>query len=215
MSVNYDEEIKAVETDKDAALTDVEKTYDGMINQSDSYFQSQIDAVKDYANTQKQNQQEQTDFAIDEINQQKEWAKKDYTKEQSGAYADWQKQSNQYGVNAEQRAASGLTNTGYTESSQVSMYNEYQNRVTAARETYSRAVQNYDNAITEARLQNNSTLAEIAYKVELLANKIGLNVYLAHLAFYLILSKRLKEYYLERNLPLDSYDGIILDIKYE
>ena len=34
----------------------------------------------------------------------------------------------------------------------------------AARETYSRAVLNYDNAIKDARLQNNAVLAEIAYK---------------------------------------------------
>ena len=43
------------------------------------------------------------------------------------------------------------------------MYNTYQNRVTAARESYNLAVQNYNNSITEARLQNNSLLAEIAY----------------------------------------------------
>jgi hypothetical protein len=60
-------------------------------------------------------------------------------------------------------AASGLRNTGYAESSQVSMYNTYQNRVATAREAYQRAVLNYDNAITEARLQNNAALAEIAY----------------------------------------------------
>lgn len=44
------------------------------------------------------------------------------------------------------------------------MYNTYQNRVAVARESYTRAVQDFDNAITEARLQNNSALAEIAYK---------------------------------------------------
>lgn len=152
MSVNYDNEIKSVKSDEKAALSDLEETYGGMEA-----------AVADYAQTQTKNQKEQTAFAIDKINQQKEWAKQDYIKEQSGAYTDWQKQSNQYGVNAEQRAASGMTNTGYTESSQVSMYNEYQKRVTSARESYVRAVQNYDNAITEARLQNNSVLAEIAY----------------------------------------------------
>jgi hypothetical protein len=57
-----------------------------------------------------------------------------------------------------------MTNTGYSESSQVSMYNTYQNRVATARESYNRAVLNYDNAIKEARLQNNAALAEIAYK---------------------------------------------------
>ena len=60
-------------------------------------------------------------------------------------------------------ASSGLQNTGYSESSQVNMYNTYQNRVATARESYNLAVQNYDNKIAEARLANNSKLAEIAF----------------------------------------------------
>lgn len=153
-----------VESEKDAALAENEATYGGMISASDQYYDKQIENSKEYAEKQSANQQAQTDFAIEQINQQKEQAEKDYTKEQSGAYVDWQKQSNQYGVNAEQRAANGMTNTGFSESAQVSMYNTYQNRVMAARETYSRAVLNYDNAIKDARLQNNAVLAEIAYK---------------------------------------------------
>ena len=159
-----DSRLVGVEAEEKAALTENEKTYDNMIEGSGEYYQKQIDAARDYANTQKANQQAQTDFAIEQINQQKEQAKQDYTKEQSGAYVDWQKQSNQYGANAEAMAAQGMQNTGYSESSQVSMYNTYQNRVATARESYVRIVQDFDNAITEARLQNNSALAEIAYK---------------------------------------------------
>lgn len=163
--INYnDKRFTEVEADKKAALSEVEKTYGGMISNSDKYYNQQINASKDWANKQTELQNAKTDFAIDEINQQKEQAKKDYTREQSGAYVDWQKQSNQYGANAEQMAAQGMGNTGYSESAQVSMFNTYQNRVMAARETYQLAVQNYNNAITEARLQNNSALAEIAYE---------------------------------------------------
>ena len=169
MSTNYDihyddERFQQVESEKQNALTEVDNTYNGMINASDKYYQDQINASKDWADKQQQLQQEKTDFAIEQIEQQKEQAHKDYTKEQSASYVDWQKQSNQYGANAEQMASSGLTNTGYSESSQVGMYNTYQNRVATAREVYNRAVLNYDNAIKEAMLQNNSILAEIAYK---------------------------------------------------
>ena len=163
--INYDDKrFTEVEADKKAALTENEKTYGGIISNSDKYFQQQIDASKDWADKQTELQNQQTDFAIRQVEQQKANAKKDYTKEQSGAYVDWQKQSNQYGANAEQMASQGMQNTGFSESSQVSMYNTYQNRVATAREAYVRAVQNYDNAITQARLQNNSALAEIAYK---------------------------------------------------
>lgn len=163
--INYnDKRFTKVESDKNVALNEIEQTYGGMISESDKYYQSQIDASKEWADKQTQLQQEKTDFAIDKIEQEKQQANKDYTKEQSGAYVDWQKQSNEYGVNAEKTAAAGLANTGYSESSQVSMFNTYQNRVVAARESYNKAVLNYNNAITEARLQNNSVLAEIAYE---------------------------------------------------
>lgn len=162
--VNYDDKrFEQVESDKAEAMDDLNQTYDGMVNQTDKYFQDQINASKKWESVQSENQQAQTDFAIEKIEQQKDQAHKDYIKEQSGAYTDWQKQSAQHGVNAEQMAAQGMQTTGYSESSRVAMYNTYQNRVTAAREVYSRAVLNYDNAIKEARLQNNSILAEIAY----------------------------------------------------
>ena len=163
-SINYnDDRFKQVEQQQNEAINKSNQMYDQMINDSQTYYQNQINAVNDYATTQQQLQQEKTDQAIAEINQQKEYLNKDYTREQKGAYADWQKESNRYGVNAEQQAASGLANTGYSESSQVAMYNQYQNRVATARESYQRAVVDYDNAIANARISNNAALAEIAY----------------------------------------------------
>lgn len=165
ITVNYDDErFGKVESDKNQAMTELENVYGGMIDETDKYYEAQINASKEWADTQSQLQQEQTDFAIEQIEQQKNQAHKDYVKEQSGAYVDWQKQSNQYGVNAEQIAGAGLTNTGFSETSQVNMYTAYQNRVAVARDAYSRAVLNYDNAIKDARLQNNAALAEIAYQ---------------------------------------------------
>lgn len=168
MAASFDEQRVTAksefEDNLDEALKESDTTYNNMISDSDKYYQDQIDASKDWAETQKKLQQENTDFAIEQINQQKDQAKKDYLKEQSGAYVDWQKQSDQYGANAEQIASMGLAGSGYSESSQVSMYNTYQNRVATARESYNRAVLNYDNAIKDAQLQNSSMLAEIAYQ---------------------------------------------------
>ena len=107
-------------------------------------------------------QEEQTQFTIDEIERKKAEAEKDYKKEQTAAYVDWQKQSGKFGVHAEKMAAQGLENSGYSESSQVSMYNQYQARVTAAREAFVRAQSDYDAAIANARVQNSVALAQIA-----------------------------------------------------
>ena len=152
-----------VESEKNQALTQLEQTYGGMIGNSDKYYQDQIDALDRWEDKQTQIQNEQTDFTIQQIEQQKDKAHKDYLKEQSASYVDWQKQSNQYGTNAEQMASAGLTNTGFAESSQVSMYNTYQNRVATARASYDNAVLNYNNSIKEAQLANSAALAEIAY----------------------------------------------------
>jgi hypothetical protein len=175
MAVNYnDSRFQEVEKEKQAALNNVNNTYNQMINQSDSYYNSLANQVQDYANKQTEIQQANTDFAIDKIEQQKDWATKDYQKEQKAAYTDYQKGIDNYGVNNENMAASGLTNTGYSESSRVSMFNTYQNRYATARDTFNRAIQNYDNGIREAQLSNNAKLAEIAANAQAKALELAL-----------------------------------------
>lgn len=164
MNIDYnDQRLKQVESDKQNALNNANNMYNSMINNSDKFYNDQIQASKDYAQKQQEIQQANTDFAIEKIEQQKQQTEKDYTKEQKGAYADYQKQINDYGVNAEQQAVQGLSNSGYSESSKVSMYNTYQNRIATARDSFNRSILNYDNGIKDAQLQNNSALAEIAY----------------------------------------------------
>lgn len=164
MAVDYnDERFTQVNNEKATKTTELSNTYNNMINNSDKYYQAQIDASKEYAEKQQELQQANTDFTIEKINQDKEQAEKDYIKEQKASYADYQKEINKYGVNAEKMASSGLQNTGYSESSKVSMYNTYQNRYATAKQSYDQAVLNYNNSIKEAQLANNSALAEIAY----------------------------------------------------
>lgn len=159
-----DKRLTAVKTEEKNAINEHDKKFGQMIGNTDKFYRDQVDAANKYKNEQMKLQDQQTDFAIEKIEQQKSQAKKDYTKEQSGAYVDWQKQSNAYGANAEKRASAGLNNDGYSESSQVSMYNTYQNRVATAREVFNQAILNYNNSITEARLQNNVAKAKIAYE---------------------------------------------------
>lgn len=163
---NYDIDEKAikseVDAEKDAAIKESDAAYDSIIATNKETENSLLADIEANRKQQEEIANKNTEFAIEEINQNKENTRKDYLKEQSGAYKDYQKQIDPYGVNAEKIAAMGLSNTGYSESAKVSMYNQYQARVATARESYVRAVQNYDNAITQARLQNSSVLAEIA-----------------------------------------------------
>jgi len=211
--INYnDKRFTEVESDKKAALNEIDVTYGNMINNSDKYYQKQIDAANNYAEQQKKIQQEKTDFAIEQIEQQKAQTKTDYLKEQSGAYVDWQKQSGQYGVNAEQMAAQGMQNTGFSESSQVSMYNTYQNRVATARESYNRAILNYDNAIKDARLQNNAALAEIAYNA--LQKQLELSLQGFQYKNSLIIQESDKKLDVD-NMYYDRYQDVLAQINHE
>lgn len=160
---DYEVQMEELEKEKNAALDNVDKTYSDQIDQTNAFYNSQIDAVRDYKQTQSEIQQAQTDFTIGQIQQQKEETQKDYIKEQSNAYVDFKKQTDPHGVSAEQIAAGGMWGSGYSESAQTAMYNEYQNRVATAKASLDRAVANYNNAITQAQLQNSSVLAEIAY----------------------------------------------------
>jgi hypothetical protein len=175
MAVNYnDKRFQQVNNEKATALKEVNSTYNNMINSTDKLYQDQIDAMTQYGDTQAQLQQEQTDFALEQIEQNKEWAEQDYLKEQKGAYADYQKQSNTYGANAEAMASRGLTGTGYAESSDVAMYTAYQNRVATARESFNRTTVEFSNQMKDAILQNKSDLAKIAF--ETLQKKLELTL---------------------------------------
>lgn len=157
-----DERLLQVEEEYANDLNDLNTAYSDRIAKADSFYEEQGKALDEYSNVQQDLQNQQTDLSIQQINQQKEQAEKDYAKEQSAAYVDYQKQTDKYGVNAEKMAANGLQNSGYSESSQVSMYNAYQNRVSVAREAISKVKAEYDTAIAAAKLQNSVALAQIA-----------------------------------------------------
>lgn len=169
--VNYeDERFKNVEQERVQKEANLTNTYDNMINNSDLNYKNQIKATQDYANKQNEIQQANTDFAIQQIEQQKEQAQKDYTKEQQGAYVDYMKQTKS---NQQNMANGGLSNTGYSESSVVSMYNAYQNRVGTAKDSLNRTILNYNNSIQQATLANNEALAEIAFNALQTENQLN------------------------------------------
>lgn len=158
-----DERLTEVETGRQNELTESKDTFQDMADASDKAFDEQISGIDSWQKKQEKAQQAQTDLAIQKLGQEQKWAEQDYKKEQSAAYTDWQKQSNQYGAKAEQMAAQGMANTGYSESSQVAMYNQYQNRVAIARQAFERSNTEFAIAMEQARAQNSAVLAEIAF----------------------------------------------------
>lgn len=174
MGVDYEQLLKDNEAAKQGEIKQVNDAYGKTASDYQTEVDNQQQQLKDYEAEQTQLQQEQTDFAIDQINQQKEQAEKDYTKEQQAAYGDYKRQTDPYGANAEQMAALGLSQSGYSESSNVAMYTAYQNRVAAARASIEQAKLTFENAIREAKLTNDINLAKIAQ--ETLEKSLALNM---------------------------------------
>ena len=163
MAVNYKAQLDQLDEQEKAALAENEQFYEGQVAASDAAYEEAKADVADWKTEQENLQNQRTEFELDKIEQQQAQAQQDYEKEQRAAYTDWQKQSAQHGVAAEQMAAAGMTGSGYAESSKVQMYTAYQQRLVAAKESMDKLTINFNNAMTEARLQNNSALAQIAY----------------------------------------------------
>ena len=162
-NVNYnDDSFKQVENEKQSVLNKYNQTYDNLINERNQFTNQQKDLVNQWENTQRQIANDNLNHQIDLYNQQKDKAERDYQKEAKASYIDYQKETDRYGVSRENVVQNGLSNSGYSESSKVDMYNTYQNRIATARESLNTIKLEFDNAIKEAQLQNNATLAENA-----------------------------------------------------
>lgn len=163
MAVNYDDDrFQQVENEKQEQLNQYNQTYDNLMAEREDLTNQQQGLVDQWQQTQNENLDKQFQFQQDLINQQKAETEKAYEKEAKSAYTDYQKEIDRYGVSREQQVANGLNNSGYSESSNVSMYNTYQNRLATAKDSMDKAYLEFDNAIREAQLTNDVTKAENA-----------------------------------------------------
>ena len=163
MNVNYDDErFTNLEQEKQSELNKYNQTYDNLIAERDKFTEQQQNYVDSWINNQNQIANDNLQHQIDLYNQQKEQVEKDYQKEASASYSDYLKEVDKYGVSRENVVANGLSNSGYSESSKVDMYNTYQNRIATARSSMNSALLDFNNAIKEAKLSNNATLAQNA-----------------------------------------------------
>ncbi len=172
-NVNYDDErFKQVENEKQSELDKYNKTYDNLINERNNFTNQQQQLVDQWENTQKDIANQNLQYQKDLIEQQRNKTEKEYQNEAKASYIDYQKEVDKYGVSRENVVSNGLSNSGYAESSKVDMYNTYQNRLATARKSLEDAGIEFDNAIREAQMSNNETLAQNALTA--LQNKLNI-----------------------------------------
>lgn len=128
---------------------------------------------------QEQTQQDLIDRSLEQQQQRtdilKQEATEDFQEEAKGAYGDYQRFIDPYGVQAEQQAAEGVAGTGYAESSKVRAYQTYQTRYTEAKNQLNDIQQNYNLAMNDAILQGDIQKADIALQLyqQKMANKLS------------------------------------------
>lgn len=130
-------DVQGTDTSIFGAVDTYRDSYEGILDQQDTYLQSAYQKGKDRA-------------------------AQSYQQEQSAAYSDYQRQVDPYGAQAEQLAASGLSNSGYAESLKTQAYVAYQNRLAVARQSYESTLASFETAFNEAKMQNDSKRAELA-----------------------------------------------------
>lgn len=155
-------DLNNAETERNNLINDYNTNYDKRLNDYDNLIKDRENYINNWAETQKENQQKQTDYNINLINQNKEEAQKNAEKETKDAYVDYMKQTNEYGGAAETLASKGLATQGYSESSRVGMYNTYQNRVATTNAALTKANTEFNDQISQALINNDIQLAEIA-----------------------------------------------------
>lgn len=163
--VNYDDKrFKDVENEKQSEMNKYNETYDNLINERNNFTKEQQDMVDRWENTQKDIANKNLEYQKELVEQQRKKAEQAYQKEAKSSYIDYQKEVDKYGVSRENVVNNGLSNSGYAESSKVDMYNTYQNRLGTARKSMQDAGIEFDNAIRQAQLSNDETLAKNALK---------------------------------------------------
>ena len=163
--VNYDDKrFQDVENEKQSELKKYNDTYDNLINERNNFTKEQQDMIDRWENTQKDIANKNLEYQKNLIEQERKKSEQAYQNEAKASYIDYQKEVDKYGVSRENVVNNGLSNSGYAESSKVDMYNTYQNRLGTARKSMQDAGIEFDNAIRQAQLSNDETLAQNALK---------------------------------------------------
>ena len=201
------QQINNLGAEKQNAINEYETGYNNQLQQYNDLQAQQQNYINTWAETQKEQQQKQTDYNIGLIEQNKKEAVEETQKQTQDAYVDYMKQTNQYGGALENLASRGLATQGYAESSKVAMYNTYQNRVSTANAALTKANTEYDNQIQQALLNNDAALAETAleqmkqsYELALQGFEYTSNLYNQRLAYL----QNIENTYFDRQNQLQS-----------
>ena len=165
-----DERIKALDTEKASALNTQNAVYDNLMTQNEELLNKQNSWQDTYQAQQETVIDKQASLTTSTLENKQAANETAYQKEAAASESSYQKAINPYGVQAEQTQASGLQNSGYSETTKMMAYNTAKNRTATARASKVAADTEYQTAIAEAQLGYDTQKATLA--LELLQNKL-------------------------------------------
>lgn len=165
-----DARLKSLEKEKTTTLNNQNKLYDNLLSQNQELLNKQNSWQDTYQTQQNAIYDKSTQLATSDLQQKQQANEQAYQKEATASESSYQKAINPYGVQAEQQAAAGLQNSGYSETAKMMAYNTARNRTAIARSTAKTVDAEYQKAISEAQLNNDTQKAALA--LELLQSKL-------------------------------------------
>ncbi len=157
-----DERLSVINQQKQEAINQSNNMYEGLLTDNENIYNQQLDYANQYEQTQNEALDKQLAFQQEQIEKQKQEAQQIKETEAKKAKNDYTSFVNPYGYQAERMASQGLANSGVSETAKLGSWNTYQNRLATANKAMQDAFTEYDNAINEARLNNDVQKAQNA-----------------------------------------------------
>lgn len=198
--MNNDPRYEQLKAEQETAKQKAVDVTSGLATKSETMATEQNQFLDDY----QRGQQELLGRSVAQETQALETAKKEqevgFNKEAGAAYTDYTKFVNPYGAAAEQQATEGVTGTGFSETSKVRAYGEYQRRYATAKETMEKNKISADIAISNAKLKGDIQGAQIAFDIyqQKVANTMKSFEYTSNLA--------LQQFSMNQSIEQDFYN---------
>lgn len=191
-----DERLSKIESEKQKALATNDNTYNELINNNQTLLDKQNQYANEYQKSQDAALNNEYNYNVNQINNQKDTANKSYETEANKSKNAYYDVINPYGANAEVQASNGLNGTGYSETSKLRAWNTQQNRTAAAKTALESALTEYNSSIDKAKLTLDENLATNALK--------KLEMQVEYLNNYYTTDSTLKQTQLSNNQTINS-----------
>lgn len=157
--------VKSNETARKNALAESNKVYEQAITNTNQVLNKNNAYADQYLQKNSEMLDAQTNLDINKIEQQKVKTEDNYNKAAKTANKSYIDSTNRYGVEAELRAQNGLNSGGYVGMKNLVKFEENQKTLGEARATANQTIQELNNQISQAKLENSSKKAEYSLEV--------------------------------------------------